>query len=57
VAAQRRHAAGNVEPTGLKRPTLGPIDVEELAALLSGFDLAQLAGSDLVVEDVKPFSS
>ena len=55
VAAHRRHAAGNVEPIGLKHPTLCPIDVEELAALLLVSDLAQLAGSDLVVEDVKPF--
>src|SRR5262249_40807640 len=32
VSAHRRHAAGNVEPTWLKRPTLGTGDVQELAA-------------------------
>ncbi len=55
VSAQRRHAPGNVEPGGLQRPTLGAVDIEELAALLPGFDLAQLAGRDLVVEDIEPF--
>src|SRR6516165_2935405 len=54
VSAHRRHAAGNVEPTWLKRPTLGTVDVEELAALLPGFDLAQLAGGDLVFDEIKP---
>src|SRR5262249_21799919 len=49
VCAHWRHAAGNVEPTGLEGPTLGAVDVGELAALVSGFDLAQLAGRDLVV--------
>ena len=44
---------GNVEPTGLECPTLGAVDVGELAALLPGFDLAQLAGRDLVVEDIE----
>ena len=55
MSAHRRHATGNVEPTWLTRPTLGTVDVQELAALLPGFDLAQLAGGDLVFDDIKPF--
>jgi hypothetical protein len=55
VSAHRRHAAGNVEPTGHKRAALGTVNIEELAALLPRFDLTQLAGRDLVVEDIKPF--
>src|SRR5579859_7261236 len=46
---------GNIEPAGLQRSALRAVDLEQLAALLRGFDLARLARGDVVVEDIKPF--
>src|SRR6185312_362692 len=54
VSAHRRRAAGNVEPAAFERSPLRAVDREQLAALLHGFDLAHLAGRDVVVEDIKP---
>src|ERR1700755_2371811 len=53
VPAQGRRAAGNVEPPLAKRPAPRAVDVEQFAAVLRGFDLAQPCRLDLVVEHME----
>ena len=53
VPAHRRHASGNREPALPQRPALGAVDVQELAAVRRGFNLAQPCRLDLVVEHVE----
>src|SRR5581483_7169472 len=53
VSAQGRRAARNVEPAPAERPALRAVDVQELAALIRGFNLAQPCRLDLVVKHIE----
>jgi hypothetical protein len=55
VPAHRQYAARNVEPATAELPALRAVRFEELGALVRGPDLAQLAGRDIVIEDIEPF--